>query len=128
AHSSYLLFFLQFLVTLLLFIFFLMIRPPPRSTLFPYTTLFRSRVPLPVDGRVLHRERVLAPGVAVVVRDRGGQVDQALEVDEVVIALVVDGDVGVAPTRRRIGPEPDRAVDVELEPVVSRAMDERLLR
>src|SRR5947207_5937140 len=26
-----------------LVIFFLMIRPPPRSTLFPYTTLFRSR-------------------------------------------------------------------------------------
>src|SRR5438132_3820659 len=26
-----------------LFLFFLMIRPPPRSTLFPYTTLFRSR-------------------------------------------------------------------------------------
>src|SRR5437762_11244556 len=25
------------------FIFFLMMRPPPRSTLFPYTTLFRSR-------------------------------------------------------------------------------------
>src|SRR3712207_8158677 len=25
--------------------FFLMIRRPPRSTLFPYTTLFRSRVP-----------------------------------------------------------------------------------
>src|SRR5438132_9799711 len=24
-------------------IFFLLIRPPPRSTLFPYTTLFRSR-------------------------------------------------------------------------------------
>src|SRR6266478_8547251 len=29
--------------------FFLMIRPPPRSTLFPYTTLFRSR------GRAVHR-------------------------------------------------------------------------
>src|SRR3712207_8049115 len=27
------------------FIFFLMIRRPPRSTLFPYTTLFRSRHP-----------------------------------------------------------------------------------
>src|SRR3712207_9425110 len=27
---------------MLLFIFFLMIRRPPRSTLFPYTTLFRS--------------------------------------------------------------------------------------
>src|SRR5690348_18222373 len=25
------------------FFFFLMLRPPPRSTLFPYTTLFRSR-------------------------------------------------------------------------------------
>src|SRR2546430_16808909 len=28
----------------LLLFFFLMIRRPPRSTLFPYTTLFRSRV------------------------------------------------------------------------------------
>src|SRR2546425_8658727 len=27
-----------------MFFFFLMIRRPPRSTLFPYTTLFRSRV------------------------------------------------------------------------------------
>src|SRR3712207_6930864 len=26
-------------------LFFLMIRRPPRSTLFPYTTLFRSRLP-----------------------------------------------------------------------------------
>src|SRR5689334_24005901 len=26
------------------FVFFLMIRRPPRSTLFPYTTLFRSRI------------------------------------------------------------------------------------
>src|SRR2546430_9265585 len=29
---------------MVLFFFFLMIRRPPRSTLFPYTTLFRSRV------------------------------------------------------------------------------------
>src|SRR3712207_8759810 len=28
-----------------MFFFFLMIRRPPRSTLFPYTTLFRSRPP-----------------------------------------------------------------------------------
>src|SRR5204863_8473148 len=28
-------------------LFFLMIRPPPRSTLFPYTTLFRSYLPSP---------------------------------------------------------------------------------
>src|SRR6266540_6497366 len=31
------------------FFFFLMIRRPPRSTLFPYTTLFRSRVHVQVD-------------------------------------------------------------------------------
>src|SRR5690349_25106225 len=30
------------LVTSTILFFFLMIRPPPRSTLFPYTTLFRS--------------------------------------------------------------------------------------
>src|SRR5687767_15952486 len=36
--------FLSSLSTLFsLFFFFLMIRRPPRSTLFPYTTLFRSR-------------------------------------------------------------------------------------
>src|SRR4026209_3053203 len=33
--------------SLLLFCFFLMIRRPPRSTLFPYTTLFRSLVTRP---------------------------------------------------------------------------------
>src|SRR6266700_2656454 len=39
--------------------FFLMIRRPPRSTLFPYTTLFRSR------SRALRRAARAAP------RDRG---------------------------------------------------------
>src|SRR3989441_2409258 len=34
-----------------------MIRRPPRSTLFPYTTLFRSRVE-PVDGRYLPDQKV----------------------------------------------------------------------
>src|ERR1019366_9607185 len=38
-----------------LFFFFLMIRRPPRSTLFPYTTLFRSVFPpkLPLQFRLL---------------------------------------------------------------------------
>src|SRR3712207_8110905 len=31
------------------FVFFLMIRRPPRSTLFPYTTLFRSALLLALD-------------------------------------------------------------------------------
>src|SRR3712207_8716192 len=40
----------------LLFIFFLMIRRPPRSTLFPYTTLFRS--PDTIVNALKHRTRV----------------------------------------------------------------------
>src|SRR2546422_5917214 len=38
----------------MLFFFFLMIRRPPRSTLFPYTTLFRSTVELQrqLEGRL----------------------------------------------------------------------------
>src|SRR3712207_7618778 len=40
--------------------FFLMIRRPPRSTLFPYTTLFRSQLPEPV--RRAHQAR--EPGCA----------------------------------------------------------------
>src|SRR6202035_5932316 len=44
--------------------FFLMIRRPPRSTLFPYTTLFRSRQFLRKPGqqfraRFAHDQRVL---------------------------------------------------------------------
>src|SRR3712207_8938966 len=45
-------------------LFFLMIRRPPRSTLFPYTTLFRSLIPLgrePVADRKREREVVAAP-------------------------------------------------------------------
>src|SRR5205814_9557303 len=32
--------------------FFLLLRPPPRSTLFPYTTLFRSHLTSRLGGRV----------------------------------------------------------------------------
>src|SRR5277367_6952546 len=38
VYYSYLFYSIDFLI----FFFFLMIRRPPRSTLFPYTTLFRS--------------------------------------------------------------------------------------
>src|SRR5256885_7271559 len=40
------------------FFFFLMIRRPPRSTLFPYTTLFRSRLELEHVQQVIVRETV----------------------------------------------------------------------
>src|SRR5438477_13017737 len=36
-----------FPISLIFLFFFLMLRPPPRSTLFPYTTLFRSGVLIP---------------------------------------------------------------------------------
>src|SRR5437763_3535177 len=43
-------------LTLLLSFFLLMIRRPPRSTLFPYTTLFRSQgqEDRRLDGRIAH--------------------------------------------------------------------------
>src|SRR6266508_6871165 len=49
------------------FFFFLMIRRPPRSTLFPYTTLFRSRANRGRRGALLARRRLVrvytgAPG------------------------------------------------------------------
>src|SRR6202451_4777992 len=47
---------------LLVLFFFLMIRRPPRSTLFPYTTLFRSGGVLPDRGSEPHRaEGLLRP-------------------------------------------------------------------
>src|SRR5437867_9462760 len=51
-------------ISLVFVSFFLMIRPPPRSTLFPYTTLFRSWVRWwrrsTCAGRVRRRRRVCA--------------------------------------------------------------------
>src|SRR5438874_2767045 len=47
------------------FVFFLMIRPPPSSTLFPYTTLFRSR------GRHLAGQALVCGEAADEPEDRG---------------------------------------------------------
>src|SRR5689334_25275023 len=52
--------------------FFLMIRRPPRSTLFPYTTLFRSRIQQNryaghAVGRVLHFQQQRRPGIVVAI-------------------------------------------------------------
>src|SRR4051812_49505329 len=50
------------------FFFFLMIRRPPRSTLFPYTTLFRSRLPRHrLGGGVDHHGAQLGAHVALLV-------------------------------------------------------------
>src|SRR3712207_7322649 len=47
-----------------------MIRRPPRSTLFPYTTLFRSQLGVPGRLHALFRER-LVDGVEVELRGVG---------------------------------------------------------
>src|SRR5256885_11733513 len=56
-----------------------MIRRPPRSTLFPYTTLFRSPLDLPLQG--LHVVRVAVADAPH--RDPGDEVD-------VLVAVLVD--------------------------------------
>src|SRR3712207_8614950 len=51
-----------------------MIRRPPRSTLFPYTTLFRSDLPRPLpDAREVH-ERAVGPVAIRHGHDGGGLV------------------------------------------------------
>src|SRR5438445_9759432 len=47
-----------------------MIRRPPRSTLFPYTTLFRSRSPPPRYGKQVGARLVAATSLAAGDRDR----------------------------------------------------------
>src|SRR5947199_5605067 len=50
----------------LLSLFFLMIRPPPRSTLFPYTTLFRSDPSRLLESdieRVVAQNRIATSGL-----------------------------------------------------------------
>src|SRR5690554_2538222 len=56
------------------YFFFLMIRRPPRSTLFPYTTLFRSRVKTGTSGTVID--------VQVFTRDGVEKDAHALEIEQ----------------------------------------------
>src|SRR2546427_8295850 len=66
--------------------FFLMIRRPPRSTLFPYTTLFRSSFEeaacLPTAYltayKMLFEKSGVQPGATVLVQGAGGGVATAL--------------------------------------------------
>src|SRR2546430_1938815 len=71
--------------------FFLMIRRPPRSTLFPYTTLFRSRGRLHADLGPLDRGLSLLEllvldrlddGLRLLLRDALGELDLAPRSEE----------------------------------------------
>src|SRR3712207_9588148 len=88
-----------------------MIRRPPRSTLFPYTTLFRSADagPVVLDGVVLGAavvpdgEAVLRPPPADLVLRDGGLADQVVE--------------QLARARRVVEPEPHVLRGVEVDEV-----------
>src|SRR3712207_9193375 len=58
-----------------------MIRRPPRSTLFPYTTLFRSHVVGPaLDAALQHRLERFVRGVVAVEREVVAEHDEAVRV------------------------------------------------
>src|SRR2546430_12931362 len=83
-----------------------MIRRPPRSTLFPYTTLFRSRVGETPAGRVVADDVVLEVHPAARRGDRGEHRVQGARAVGVVLEAIA-GD----------GPGARRAVDGEGERV-----------
>src|SRR3712207_7517778 len=76
--------------------FFLMIRRPPRSTLFPYTTLFRSRAQTPPHLRdEVEERRVLLQGAEF------GDLDRAVAADAPqVVAHQVDDHHVLGPVLR----------------------------
>src|SRR2546429_9975865 len=83
---------------LALFFFFLMIRRPPRSTLFPYTTLFRSYADRQSPTRYLVAE-VIAVGASPhshVLRIARGTADGVAQGAPVVAPEGVVGQVAVA--------------------------------
>src|SRR3712207_4400625 len=65
------------------FFFFLMIRRPPRSTLFPYTTLFRSYAEVVGDGE--------QPGLESVVGVEG--LEAVVGAQERLLYKILDGDL-----------------------------------
>src|SRR2546426_9629789 len=102
--------------------FFLMIRRPPRSTLFPYTTLFRSLLP---RGERLGLEAVFQIRVAEVIVDHGvgllrllnGALEllQGLEVTPLLVVRpteAVDEVAVLRLDRERLVDELDRFVEV----------------
>src|SRR6266487_6843099 len=88
--------------------FFLMIRRPPRSTLFPYTTLFRSRPDRPRGHSAVGLTAALADGV-VTLRERRCRRIRALTSTPRARAPGRDGDRWIcvladAPAQRGSGP------------------------
>src|SRR2546430_8362791 len=82
-----------------------MIRRPPRSTLFPYTTLFRSWNDMPHSGVVVRADR--SGGVAILC----GATDIGQGSDSILAYLVAEV-LGIEPKDVRVHP-----ADTDLTPV-----------
>src|SRR3712207_9362608 len=97
------------------FFFFLMIRRPPRSTLFPYTTLFRSEG----RGRLHDRDdshlTVVRPGPSRHLRNRELAARRAVYRQEDFHSL------SPSPTSRRPGPARVRAAPTRARVEIGRA-------
>src|SRR2546430_8761452 len=128
-HASYDVYFLIYIfLPLFLFFFFLMIRRPPRSTLFPYTTLFRSRDGVALAHRVeeppvstgaarsaggARGQPDVLPGAQGVARVHAVQARQRVHVHAVAAG---DGPQGIPPPPAL----PDRAAHRPATPIVPR--------
>src|SRR3989475_4403121 len=67
-----------------------MIRRPPRSTLFPYTTLFRSLAADHEQVGILHRDHVRRPGLFVDQRHLAEEVALAQHREDDFAAILTD--------------------------------------
>src|SRR5690348_17855728 len=78
-----------------------MIRPPPRSTLFPYTTLFRSALVDWLGAALAARgfEPELSPGARLALRRGEERVEPAEVVDGVVKGTLGDAELDRKSTR-----------------------------
>src|SRR5690606_40987130 len=97
--------------------FLLMLRRPPRSTLFPYTTLFRSQVDRLTDAveelRPLERPVVHRAGQPKAVLDEGPLADRKstrlnsshVKISYAVFCLKKKKTIETAETERKLGPE-----------------------
>src|SRR3712207_8158120 len=87
-----------------------MIRRPPRSTLFPYTTLFRSRLGAPRrGGRV--RPATSAAGSP---KDASGRLPRRQDGDLVAVGIGQRHPAGPVGTVHGTRPESDKAVHLRL--------------
>src|SRR5260370_41310479 len=81
--------------------FFLMIRRPPRSTLFPYTTLFRSKLPAFSADHLAPGQRLGAefPFAWRIPRKASGRLGEEVLRLSSVFARVLSGPVGKLPAK-----------------------------